>query len=144
VNNVNNINTVESVELIADRFLRIDHRRVIDLVSGDEVRLVSSTSGGLSEQTRWVLRCEWLFGARHCAIAELVDYGVAGEIGRFEAWRCGPPWRGASRASANARELAATFLQANDRTVQRASDTVASSREGRAVIVPGPEIGYRS
>ena len=133
---------VEIVELIADRFIRFDDRRVVDLASGDEVVLVSSTVGGPSEQTRWALRCEWFFAVRHRAIAELVDYGVVGETGRFEAWRSGPTWRGASRASAQARDLAATFLRANARIAQPESDLVGSSREGRPVVVPGPETGY--
>ena len=142
--NVDIIAPVKCVELVADRFIRLQHGRVVDLASGDEVLLVSSTAGGPSEQTRWALRCEWFFAVRHRALAELVDYGVTGETTRFEAWRCGPPWRGASRASANASELAATFLQANGRTVNCASDAVLSSREGRPVIVPGPETGHVS
>jgi hypothetical protein len=141
-NSANNIGRLETCELVADRFLRFDNQRVIDLATGDEVLLVAGSAGGTTEQRVWALRCDWFFGIRHRAIAELVDYGVIGETRRFEAWRCGPPWRGANRASVHARELAATFLRANGRTVKASLDTVGSSREGRAVLVPGADTGY--
>ena len=76
------------MELVADRFLVLNQARTIDLASGEDVVLIVSTSGGRSEQVRWAARCDGLSRVVHPALAELVDYGVFGEMKRFEAWRC--------------------------------------------------------
>ena len=70
-----------------------------DLASGSRVVLLASTAGGRSDQARWAYQCDWLFRLRHPACARLVDYGLCGEMKRFEAWR------GGSAAIAKARSF---------------------------------------
>jgi hypothetical protein len=56
------------VTLVADRFLVVD-TRTIDLASGDEVHLFTSTAGGPTDQARWLARCDRFFrvaASRHC------------------------------------------------------------------------------
>jgi len=104
------------VNLIADRFVAVSEEHAVDLATGERVLMVCSTSGGITEERRWVLRCEWLFETRHQSIAELVDYGALSEARRFEAWRCGLPWTGSSRALQSAVDAAGRFLRSCGRT----------------------------
>ena len=116
--------------------------RIIDLASGEDVVLVTSTAGGPTDERRWVMRCDWFFSVRHRAIAELVDYGVVGETRRFEAWRCGPPWRGSRQEGDRIGELARSFLRANGVSVGDSSNVDVRSCGARAVVLPGPAAGY--
>jgi DNA-binding NtrC family response regulator len=79
------------VELVADRFVVDADGRAVDLASGSSIALVTSTTGGRSEQARWVLRCDRLFRLRQRGAPRLVDYGLCGEMKRFEAWSGKPP-----------------------------------------------------
>ena len=127
------------MNLIADRFVAVSEKHAIDLATGERVLIVCSTSGGITEERRWVLRCEWLFEMRHRSIAELVDYGGLSETKRFEAWRCGDPWTGSSRALQSAIDAAGSFLRSSPRTHAVQTDRVMTSHDGRALVVPGPE-----
>src|SRR5262245_66598630 len=93
------------IELFADRFVIRRDGHAVDLASGDEVTLITSTAGGPTDEMRWAARCDWFFSARHQAIAELVDFGPVGERRRFEAWRCGPPWHGSREHRRRALDL---------------------------------------
>ena len=44
------------MQLVADRFIVMHDRRVIDLATGGEVTLTICTAGGESEQARWATR----------------------------------------------------------------------------------------
>src|SRR5690349_1704151 len=127
--------------LIADRFVRIDQARAIDLASGEPVVLRIGSAGGPSEQARWLDRCGWLYPLRHVSIATLVDYGAIGESSRFEAWRADAPWRGSAIAAGAVVEAADRFLAACGLT---AGCTYADVHAcgGRPVVVPAPSGGY--
>jgi DNA-binding NtrC family response regulator len=127
------------VNLIADRFVAVSEEHAIDLATGERVLIVCSTSGGITEERRWVLRCEWLFETRHHSIAELVDYGALSETRRFEAWRCDVPWTGSSRALQSVVDAAGRFLHSCGRTHAVQTDRVVTSHEGKALVVPGAE-----
>jgi len=131
------------VELVADRFVVAPHGRVIDLASGDDVALITSVPGGPAEQTQWALRCDWFFRLRHRAIARLVDYGVLGGTERFEAWRCGGPWRGSREETDRVLGIAASFLRANGMTQGTLSESAVRVRHGRPLVLPGADSGCR-
>ena len=85
------------MQLVADRFVvddrsKRDDGRAIDLATGTSVILTIGSAGGVSEQTRWTLRCDGLHRLHHRSIAPLLDFGMIGESSRFEAWRCGGTW----------------------------------------------------
>ena len=130
------------MRLVADRFAVMEDERVVDLASGEEILLAASTAGGPSEQTRWTLRCDRWSRLYHPAIARLVDYGLVGEMRRFEAWRGGPPWQGGSAAAAQAVGRAASFLRANALSEGTLSMHAVRSRGGRAIVVPAGDAGY--
>src|SRR5262245_32311011 len=131
------------VNVIADRFVAVSDDHAVDLATGERVLSVCTTAGGIAEERRWVLRCEWLFETRHRAIAELVDYGAMSATKRFEAWRCDLPWTrsrsGSSRAAQSAIDAAGRFLRSCGRTHVVQTDTVVTSHDGRALVVPGSE-----
>ncbi len=104
--------------------------------------LLASTAGGPREQTRWTLRCDRWARLYHPAIARLVDYGIVGEMRRFEAWRCGPPWQGGRAAAAQAVGQASAFLRANALTEGTLSMHAVRSRGDRAIVVPSGDAGY--
>lgn len=94
---------MQIVEIVADRFavVSVAHdRRAIDLATGAPVVLKIGAAGGMAEQTRWSIRCDGLHRVRHRRLAPLLDYGALGESQRFEAWQCGPLWRGAPAEAA--------------------------------------------
>ena len=88
------------MELIADRFV-VHEGRAVDLGSGDEVRLITSSAGGAAEQLRWALRCQRFASIHHPSIARLLDFGALGETRRFEAWRAGGVWSGVRAVAAS-------------------------------------------
>ena len=130
------------MKLVADRFVVMDDERAVDLSSGEEIVLLASRAGGLAEQTRWTLRCDRWSRLYHPAIARLVDYGVVGEMRRFEAWRCGPPWQGGRAAAAQAVGQASAFLRANGFTEGTPSMHAVRRRGDRAIVVPSGDSGY--
>src|SRR6185436_2500370 len=138
----NGVNRGGIVELVADRFVVMRDERAVDLSTGEEIVLLASTAGGPSEQTRWALRCDRWSQLYHPAIARLIDYGIVGEMRRFEAWRCGPPWQGSRAAREQATGQAAAFLRANALTEGTLSVHAAGSRGGRAIVVPRGDAGY--
>jgi DNA-binding NtrC family response regulator len=77
------------MQLMADRFAAHEDGRVFDLSTGALVTLMIGSAGGVSEQLRWVERCDVLRTLHHPAVATLVDYGLFGASSRFEAWGCG-------------------------------------------------------
>ncbi len=130
------------MKLVADRFVVVHDERAVDLSTGEEIVLLVSTAGGPREQTRWALRCDRWSRLYHPAIARLVDYGIVGEMRRFEAWRAGPPWQGSRTAREQAIGQAAAFLRANALTEGTLSAHAARGRGGRAIVVPRGDAGY--
>ena len=131
--------TEVSVELIADRFV-VHEGRAVDLGSGDEVLLITSSAGGASEQRRWALRCQRFANIHHPSIARLLDFGALGEARRFEAWRAGGVWNGAQILATHALGQANMLLRATDATATSAGRV--HTWNARPVIVPGPEAGF--
>ena len=133
---------MELVELVADRFAAAADGRVVDLATGYASVLTIMSAGGPTEQTRWGVRCDLLQKLHHHAIARLVDYGAVGETERFEAWRCGPVWRGARAQAEDVMRRAAAFLRACGLTAGRPSlDAVRCAAEA-VVVLPGSAAGY--
>ena len=131
------------MNLVADRFVVASHGRAVDLASGDEVALITSTSGGPTEQTQWAIRCDWFFRLRHRAIARLVDYGLLRGTERFEAWCCGGTWRGPREETDRVLGLAASFLRANGMTQGTLSESAVRVERGRPLVLPGADTGHR-
>src|SRR3954471_24522812 len=74
------------IECIADRFVRTDRGRAIDLATGETVRIVMAPAGTPVEQVRWTAACDERYAAASSDDEALVDYGRCGEASRFEAW----------------------------------------------------------
>ncbi len=131
---------------MADRFgVRNEGRgeaRSVDLASGEEVLLLTSTAGGASDQMRWALRCDRFFRLRHRGIARLVDFGAYGEMRRFEAWRCGAAWRGAPGEAEGAQRTATVFLEGSGLTTGHLAPGSVHAHNGRPVVVPDGCCGY--
>ncbi len=129
------------MQLLADRFV-IGQEYALDLATGHRVVLTMTSAGGESEQRRWALRCDTLQKLHHPSIARLVDYGVAGESQRFEAWRCEAPWRGSMARSEDTCARASKVLGASG--VSGGSLSTASVRASRTgpVILPEADTGY--
>ena len=137
------------MQLVADRFVLedgIEHGmcRAIDLATGARVILALGTAGGVAEQTRWSMRCDWLHRLHHRSIAPLVDFGIVGETSRFEAWRCTEIWQGSPDIARAVRECAGHFFRSNALTAQLDANTAVYSAETGAVVLPDPGTGYRS
>ena len=114
----------------------------LDLATGDRVVLTMTSAGGESDQRRWALRCDTLQKLRHPSLARLVDYGIAGESRRFEAWRCDGPWCGSAAQSEETRARASRVFGASslcDGSLSAAS--VHHSRTG-PVVLPEATTGY--
>jgi len=135
------------VQLFADRFVITGGsdgaHRAVDLATGGLVTVLTSTSGGVSDQMRWSVRCDRFFRARHRCIARLVDYGLIGPSTRFEAWRCAEPWAGSSRVATATVARAALFLRAIGASAG-VSLTDLRSDSGHPVLLPGSATGYES
>src|SRR5204863_2623411 len=86
--------------------------------------------------------CDWLFRLRHDAIAPLIDYGVFGEMRRFEAWLSDGPWRGSPDHATAVGDRASRFLRANTLTDGHADATQICAARGRAVLIPNAAAGY--
>jgi hypothetical protein len=129
------------IDLFADRFVITGDGLTIDLASGDAVTLITAIAGGPTDEKRWASRCDWFFSARHRALAELVDFGPVGEHRRFEAWRCGPPWRGSREQRERVLDLARAFLKANQLT-SGGADASVRSNQSEAVVLPDHAAGY--
>jgi len=132
------------VELVADRFALMDDGRAIDLASGSRVLLIRSRAGDAAEQIRWLTRCGWFGALAQPAIARLIDYGRIGTTHRFEAWRCGEPWRGCSAEGERTMHQADAFFRATRVTSGRIGEDGLRTYDGRAVIVPDEPAGYES
>jgi DNA-binding NtrC family response regulator len=130
------------MELVADRFVIRDDGYAYDLATGERVTLAVSSAGGISEQARWIDRCRWLTSVHHRLIAPLVDYGMAGETRRFEAWRSGTPWMGARELGDRTIALVSQFLTACGLTTGDLSRTHLRHLNSRIVVLPQPDTGY--
>jgi len=133
---------VRIVETVADRFGVASDQRAIDLATGAPVVLKVGVGGGAAEQTRWSIRCDGLHKVRHPGLAALMDYGALGESQRFEAWQCGPFWRGAPEEAARTLRATSQYLRACDLTDGGGTAADVHEFDGRAVIVPSEEAGY--
>ena len=133
---------MQIVEIVADRFAVADDHCVIDLATGTPVVLRLGVGGGTAEQTRWSIRCDGLHQLRHPRLAVLVDYGALGASRRFEAWQCGPRWRGAPEEAASTRRATSQYLRVCGLTDDDGTAGDVHECDGRAVIVPSGEAGY--
>lgn len=127
------------MNLLADRFWLQDSR-VIDLASGSEVTLVTSSVGGPSDQQRWLTRCDRLATLHQPDLARLIDFGWVGESGRFEAWRAAAVWPGTRPNDVEIRLRANAFLTAAG--VQPTREARVLSDGGRLIVVPDDAAGY--
>ena len=113
------------MRLVADRFVvdrserdeRLAMDPAVDLATGARVVLGIGIAGGVSEQTRWTLRCDGLHRLHHRSIAPLLDFGMIGESSRFEAWRCGGTWRGSPDVARDVYARADRFFRSNGLTI---------------------------
>jgi DNA-binding NtrC family response regulator len=128
-------------QLVADRFVVVRERTVVDLASGEHAWLTTSTSGTAADTLRWTNRCDWLFGIRHRALAELLDYGALDRANRFEAWRCGGVWSDAHGEGERLRATVSSFLRANGRSADLADSTMHVGPGRQPLVVPGSQDG---
>jgi DNA-binding NtrC family response regulator len=130
------------VELVADRFAVMDDGHTVDLSSGEDVLLTTSSAGDRAEQVRWAVRCEGFCRVDHRVIARLVDYGRIGETERFEAWRSGPPWRGGRVEAERVLHVAQSFLRASALTAGAPALDRVRACGTRPVVLPDAAAGY--
>jgi len=132
-----------AMQLVADRFVALDGERAFDLATGARVVLVVGSAGGVSEQLRWVDRCNGFRSVHHRLIARLVDFGLVGETSRFEAWACGASWGGALPLSLLVRDgVKAYFAAAGLSAGALAPGAVRTASDGSAVVLPDAGTGY--
>jgi DNA-binding NtrC family response regulator len=79
------------VELVADRFMRLAPAFALDLATGRRVRLSVRRIEDRAAQARWADDCASALIARQPGEFPLIDFGVYGNDGRFEARAC-EPW----------------------------------------------------
>jgi len=135
---------MDVIEVIGDRFARVDRDRAVDLATGDGVLLRVGLAGGESDERRWMARCDLLHRLQHPALARLVDYGAFGERQRFEAWRCGPAWRGAREEETRVTRAVASMFEAGHLGIGVPGVGHVHEHRGRAVVVPDAESGSQS
>ena len=130
------------MQLVADRFAVHEDGRAFDLSTGVRVTLVVGSAGGISEQLRWVERCDTLRARRHPAVAPLVDFGLVGPFSRFEAWGCGDAVPG--RGSGTSVHASATrwFRACGRSNGEWLSGSVRWGSDGREVWLPDAGTGY--
>ncbi|MBI3402613.1 MAG: sigma 54-interacting transcriptional regulator [Acidobacteria bacterium] len=129
------------MQLIADRFAVDDDGRAVDLATGARVTLVTGACGGISDQRRWIARCDALRGLHHRVLAPLVDFGTIGESSRFEAWGCGGPWTGSPEMLGAQHDVAAAVLRGAGLTIGP-GDAARIGRDGAVAWLPGADTGY--
>ena len=127
------------MQLFADRFAIDDDERAMDLATGRRVE-IRRCDGDRSARVQWSVRCDRWLALRHRAIARLLDYGLAGPAGAFEAWDCGCAWGGADQAAERARDIGSRFVAAAGMSVESA--LAIHSDGARAVAVLGANDGY--
>jgi len=131
------------MQLVADRFVALDGERAFDLATGARVVLVVGSAGGVSEQLRWVDRCNAFRGVHHPLIARLVDFGLVGEASRFEAWACGATWGGAATVPVLVRDGVRTYFSSAGLSAGAlAPAAVRTALDGSAVLLPDAGTGY--
>jgi len=131
------------MQLVADRFAVDDNSVAIDLATGERALVVIGSAGGVSDQVRWIERCQLLHALEHRAVAPLVDFGLVGESSRFEAWGCGVLWRGSADEADAVRTRAVRFLRAMClTTTETASERIRTSCDGTGAWVPDAGSGY--
>ena len=140
------------MQLVADRFVVVrsesDERLAMDvafdLATGARVVLGIGSAGGVSEQTRWTLRCDGLHRLHHRSIAPLLDFGVVGESSRFEAWRCGGTWQGSPDVALDVYTRADRFFRSSGLTTGAPGPDAVRVGHTSAVFLPDAGTGYRS
>jgi DNA-binding NtrC family response regulator/tetratricopeptide (TPR) repeat protein len=140
------------MQLVADRFVvdrnesdeRLAMDPAIDLATGARVVLKIGSAGGVSEQTRWTLRCDGLHRLHHRSIAPLLDFGMVGESSRFEAWRCGGTWQGSPDVARAVHARADHFFRSSGLTTSASGPGAVRIGSTGAVLLPDAGTGYRS
>ena len=130
------------MDLIADRFVAVDARRVVDLADGGPIALITRAGGAEIDEMAWAVRCDRFSDVHHPSIARLVDYGALGGAQRFEAWRCGGAWQGPRPDAERAVRRAEAFLAASGLGSGPLSVADVRAHDGRAVVLPPPSCGY--
>jgi transcriptional regulator with AAA-type ATPase domain/tetratricopeptide (TPR) repeat protein len=128
---------VHRVPVVADRFLADEEDGVIDLATGESVRLAIAASLPREDARQRSEMCDRLFALRHPLLIPLIDYGgVGGDW--FEAHAVVPPLR---VSAADARRAALHLL----RFLRRAGVVLSGDAAGRHVrpALEGPSIGWR-
>jgi len=136
--------------VVADRFVEMPGGRIIDLSTGSDVLLMTSSAGGPADQLRWATRCDWFQQLFQPSLARLLDYGLIGDSRRFEAWQCCGSQSGTrSKEAGRTTYSAAAFLRACGLTAPEDGEamgvgTVPTGRGGamRLVAIPGDGDGY--
>jgi two-component system response regulator AtoC len=132
------------MRFVADRFAMNAMEScglALDLARAAMVWMEESSAANDDEQRQWVMRCDELFRLRHPAMATLIDYGLIGATRRFEAWACGPAWRGPKAAAAAAERAATGFLRRAGKTAGQGGAQAFCSQTG-PVIIPASDAGY--
>jgi DNA-binding NtrC family response regulator len=126
----------DAMRLVADRFVTHDDGEAIDLATGLRVQLLVSPAVSVEAQLAWSAACDWFQRLHHPAVAPLVDYGLLGRDRRFEAWQCGPSWKGADAIALATRRCVGEFLQATGLLSAEATLPVHVRRAAPVVIPP--------
>jgi tetratricopeptide (TPR) repeat protein len=130
------------MQLVADRFAVDEDGRAFDLSTGARVTLVIGSAGGISEQLRWVERCETLRARRHPAVAPLVDFGLVGAFSRFEAWGCGNALRECGAGTSFHASATRWFRACGRSSGEWLSGSGRWSSDGHEVWLPDRGTGY--
>jgi DNA-binding NtrC family response regulator/tetratricopeptide (TPR) repeat protein len=125
------------MRVFADRFL-LDDAEVMDLATGETVRLWIDPHPSLGSMVERVNACDVLAGLRHPLLVPLLDYGPAGEAW-FEAYAIRPPVRA---AGGPARRLALHLVRFL-RTYGYELDAASAARHVRPAIEGSPHAAPR-
>lgn len=134
------------MRVVADRFLCGTAGSAVDLASGERVLLRSCARREPRLQAEWSVRCASLFDLWHPNLATLVDFGLIGDTGVFEAWglpessRSGRP---SDPAAIQALLAVTQFLHANELSAGGLSWRHVWTCGARAVVVPAESSGYQ-
>jgi hypothetical protein len=125
------------VPLVADRFLADEEDGVIDLATGEPVRLTIASSLPREDRRQRAEMCDRLSALRHPLLVPLVDYGTAG-ASWFEAHALVPPLH---VSGADARRTALHLV----RFLRHAGVVMNGEAAGRHVrpALDGPSAGWR-
>lgn len=130
--------------IFTDRFLARTECDALDLATGFAVTLRPADVSGHRAQEAWSDRCAALSSLCHPNLAPLVDYGLAGRNGLFEAIAVrhpSTPWRSRDSRTAAALCSVVAFLHAHRRSAGSLSWQRVVDHDGRPVLLPDAATG---